>query len=119
MYLTLSPLCKKEYLEKNGFEPSPINTLMYFYKEETKKGVNVWTVVDFHFKLVYMNIDNNDVKLPDTFTQHIKTSDYDEEKNAMYEDEVEENLIFDLSFEFPTKALEMIQDGMALLPKRK
>ena len=116
MYLTLSPLCKKEYLEKNGFEPSPINTLMFFHKEETKKGVNVWTVVDFHFKLVYMNIDNNDVKLPITSTHSVEQGFYD---SYMLADEVEKNLIFDLAFEFPTKALEMIQDGMALLPKRK
>ena len=109
----LSPLVKEEDLTAKGF----VMSLGVFYGGfEEKRGVSLSLAIDFQTKLLWINVDNDNINFPETVWK--KKYDLDEEEVEYAEaDEVNKKYRFDLGFEIPQVFIEMLMNGQIVLEK--
>ena len=109
----LSPLVTEEELTAMGFTKS----LGIFYGGfETKKGVQLCLAIDFHTKLVWINVDNDNVEPP---TKEWKNDGISEESEDEYmlARSVKNTYEFDLGFEIPEAFIQMLINGQIYIKK--
>lgn len=109
----LSPLVKEQDLTAKGF----VMSLGVFYGGfEEKRGVSLSLAIDFQTKLVWINVDNDNVEPP---TKEWKNDGISEESEDEYmlARSVKNTYEFILGFEIPQVFIEMLMNGQIVLEK--